>query len=132
MGLNLMGSIGAWSGPGSGSGADAPPASAGAAAFGPGYTSGPPSNAGALRPTRPVPIAFWVGAGAMGFLGFLRHSLPADRRRDFDMVLLMLVAWEPAKGVIRLPLTRLAHESQTENGGVIDTLARAGLWILGN
>lgn len=125
-GLNLMGSIGAFSAPGTQTTATTPAE----AAFGPGYTSGPPSSKGALTPNKPVPLAFWLGVGAIGFLGFTRYSLPAGERRNFDMVLLMLLAWEPAKGVARLPLQRLAQEPQTKSGGLADTLARAGLWIL--
>ena len=46
------------------------------AAFGPGYTMAPPSNAGALIPNDAFGIGFWVGILSIAGLVYLRHTLP--------------------------------------------------------
>ena len=124
-GLRLMGNIGAYAGPGT-----QPPASTAAeAAFGNGYSSAPDAGTGAaLSPSHPAGLAFWAGVASVGGLVFVRHSLPAGARSNFDMVLMMLVLWGPAKALARTSLQRLAQEPQTT--GAIDTAARAGVYVL--
>lgn len=54
------------------------PATAGEAAFGPGFTSSAmPSSSAALAPNDPFGLALWVGVGAVALLVFIRYSLPA-------------------------------------------------------
>lgn len=47
-----------------------------AAAFGPGYSSGPPSTGNALKPNDAFGVTFWLGVAAIAGLIFIRHSLP--------------------------------------------------------
>lgn len=123
-GLNLMGGIGAFAGPGT----QPPASSVTEAAFGGGYTSEPATRGVMLAPTHPMGIAFWGGIAAIGGFAFLYHSLPADRRDELELILLALVLWGPAKGVAKMSLQRLAQEGETT--GVADSLARAGVWVL--
>lgn len=124
-GLNLMGGIGAFAGPGT----QPPASSVTEAAFGSGYTDTQPSGrASALAPTHPMGIAFWGGVAAVAGYAFLYHSLPADRRDELELILLALVLWGPAKGLAKMSLQRLAQEGETQ--GITDSLARAGVWIL--
>lgn len=52
------------------------PTSVTAAAFGPGYSSPPPSTASALAPNDAFGVTFWIGVGAVVGLVFIRHTLP--------------------------------------------------------
>lgn len=120
---SLMGSIGAYRGPGS-----SPTATtATEAAFGAGAGTDA-SDKSTLTPTHPAGIVLWGGVGAAGLLAGLYRSLPAERRSDFELVLIMYVLLGPAKGLLKLPLQRLAQEPQTQ--GPIDKFARAALWVL--
>ena len=47
-----------------------------AAAFGPGYSSSPPSTASALAPNDAFGVTFWLGVAAIAGLVLIRHSLP--------------------------------------------------------
>lgn len=123
-GLNLMGGVGAFAGPGT----QPPASSVTEAAFGSGYATDTSSKAGMLAPTHPMGIAFWGGVAAVGGMAFLYHSLPADRRDELELILLALVLWGPAKGLAKMSLQRLAQEGETT--GVADSLARAGVWVL--
>lgn len=80
-GLNLGLSAGAQARagvPGTGGGAYPKPATAGEAAFGPGYSGADtPSTRSSLAPNDPFGIALWVGVGAIAVLLFIRYSLPA-------------------------------------------------------
>jgi len=103
-----------------------PPTTATEAAFGSGY-SGSRQRSG-LFSSGPASYAFWGGTAAAAGLFFLRRSLPANRRTEFDLILMMLVLWGPAKGLARMSLQRLSQEPQTS--GAVDDLARAGVWVL--
>lgn len=121
--FNLMGSIGAYRGPGS-----TPTATtASEAAFGQGASDSTGSGT-SLAPSHPAGIVLWGGLISGGLLVGLYRSLPAERRADFELVLIMYVLLGPAKGLVKLPLQRLAQEPQTQ--GPIDKLARAALWVL--
>lgn len=122
-GVNLMGGIGAFAGPGTQTGAK----STIEAAFGPGYAAESSSEVG-LSPTHAMGMAFWGGLAAVGAYAFLYQSLPADRRDELELILLALVLWGPAKGLAKMSLQRLAQEGETT--GYADNLARAGLWAL--
>lgn len=52
------------------------PTSVTAAAFGPGYTTSPPSTGSALTPDDAFGTCFWLGVVAVAVLVFIRHSLP--------------------------------------------------------
>lgn len=123
-GVNLMGGIGAFAGPGT----QPPASSVTEAAFGSGYTADSGSGSSMLTPTHPMGIAFWGGVAAIAGYGFLYHSLPADRRDELELILLALLLWGPAKGIAKMSLQRLAQEGETT--GVADSLARAGVWVL--
>lgn len=121
-GVNFMGGVGAFMGPGT-----QPPArSVTEVAFGSEYANNPPARN--LAPTHPMGIAFWGGVAAVAGYGFLYHSLPADRRDELELILIALFLWGPAKGLAKMSLQRLAQEPQTT--GVADSLARAGVWAL--
>ena len=47
-----------------------------AAAFGPGYSSAPPSTSSALAPNDAFGVTFWLGVAAIAGLVLIRHSLP--------------------------------------------------------
>lgn len=123
-GVNLMGSIGAFAGPGTQTGAS----SVSEAAFGPGYTAPTGTRFGTLAPSNPMGIAFWGGIAAVAGYAFLYQSLPADRRDELELILLALLLWGPAKGLAKMSLQRLAQEGETT--GIADSLARAGVWAL--
>lgn len=101
---------------------------AGQAAWGPSYGTQKTNGVSALLPNDPAGIAFWAGVGSVGVLWFLRHSLPAGRKSEFDLVLLMLVFWGPAKSLAKTSLQRVAQDAS--QGGAIDDLARAGIYTL--
>jgi len=92
-----------------------------AAAFGPGYTMSPPSTGAALTPNDPGGIAFWAGLGGIGGLWYLRHTLPSPMKKNFDMVIIMLMLWAPAKGLAKCVIAR--HSAQ--DSGVAQDLAQA-------
>lgn len=59
------------------SGPSAPPASSAAeAAYGPSFGA-PSDSSHPLFPNDPFGLAFWAGMAAVGFLVFIRYSLPA-------------------------------------------------------
>lgn len=75
--LNMMGGAKVVGGNSGFSPTAGPNATAGAMAFGPGYTAtGTPSTASALAPNDPFGITFWAGIISLAGLLFLRHSLP--------------------------------------------------------
>lgn len=123
-GVNLMGGVGAFAGPGTQTGAS----SVTEAAFGSGYAESSGSGRGLLAPTHAMGVAVWGGVAAVAGYAFLYHSLPADRRDELELILLALLLWGPAKGLAKMSLQRLAQEGETT--GIADTLARAGVWVL--
>ena len=74
-GLNL-GTFGGTSGRVQATTAPQPATSVTSAAFGPGFTSAPPSTSSALTPNDAFGISFWVGIAAIAALIYLRHTLP--------------------------------------------------------
>lgn len=49
-------------------------------------------------------------------------------KRTFDLVMIMLLAWQPAKALVKLPLQRIAQDGN-ENGWR-NIAARAGIGVL--
>ncbi len=97
-----------------------------AAAFGPGYTVKGPSTASALAPNDPFGISFWVGVGGVGGLVYLRHTLPGNMKRTFDLVLIFSILWAPAKGLAKSVAAR--HAAQ--DNGIAKDVAQAASIIL--
>jgi hypothetical protein len=96
------------------------------AAFGPGYTMKGPSTASALTPNDPGGIVFWTGVGSIAGLAYLRHTLPSNMKKTFDLVLIFSVLWAPAKGIAKAVVAR--HSAQ--ESGVAQDLAQAASIIL--
>lgn len=96
------------------------------AAFGPGYTMKGPSTASALAPNDPGGIVFWTGVAGMGGLVYLRHTLPGNMKKTFDLVLIFSILWAPAKGVAKAVIAR--HSAQ--ESGIAQDLAQAASIIL--
>lgn len=97
-----------------------------AAAFGPGYSVAGPSTSSALTPNDPGGIAFWVGVGGIGGLAYLRHTLPGNMKKTFDLVLIFSVLWAPAKGLAKCVAAR--HSAQ--DSGIAKDIAQAASVIL--
>ena len=97
-----------------------------AAAFGPGYTLSGPSMGSALTPNDPGGIAFWTGVAGIGGLAYLRHTLPSNMKKTFDLILIFSVLWAPAKGLAKCVVAR--HSAQ--DSGVAQDIAQAASIIL--
>jgi hypothetical protein len=96
------------------------------AAFGPGYTVSGPSTGAALTPNDPGGITFWAGIGGIGGLVYLRHSLPSNMKKTFDLILMFSLFWAPAKGMAKAVVAR--HSSVDD--GIAADLAGAASIIL--
>jgi hypothetical protein len=96
------------------------------AAFGPGYTMSPPSTKAALWPNDPAGIAFWTGIGGIGGLWYLRHTLPTPMKKNFDLVIIMLILWVPAKGLAKAVAARHA----SSDSGIAQDAAKAAVIVL--
>ena len=97
-----------------------------AAAFGPGYTTSAPSTSSALMPNDPFGISFWTGIGGLAGLAYLRHTLPGNMKKTFDLVLIFSVLWAPAKGLAK---SVAARHASTDNG-IAQDIAQAASVIL--
>lgn len=97
-----------------------------AAAFGPGYTTSGPSTKSALTPNDPGGIAFWVGVGGIAGLVYLRHTLPGNMKKGFDLTIMMLILWSPAKGLAKAVAARHAGTDD----GIAKDVAQAASIIL--
>lgn len=97
-----------------------------AAAFGPGYSTSSPSTGSALAPNDPFGISSWVGVAGVGGLVYLRHTLPGNMKRQFDLVIIMLLLWSPAKGLAKMVAAR--HSAQ--DTGIAKDIAGAANIIL--
>ena len=97
-----------------------------AAAFGPGYTLSGPSMGSALTPNDPGGIAFWTGVAGIGGLAYLRHTLPGNMKKTFDLILIFSVLWAPAKGLAKCVVAR--HSSQDD--GIAKDIDQAASIVL--
>lgn len=97
-----------------------------AAAFGPGYTVSGPSTGAALTPNDPGGITFWTGVAGIGGLVYLRHTLPGNMKKTFDLVLIFSVLWAPAKGLAKAVVARHA----STDAGIAKDVAQAASIIL--
>jgi hypothetical protein len=97
-----------------------------AAAFGPGYTTSPPSTSSALTPNDPFGIAFWTGIGGVAGLVYLRHTLPGNMKKTFDLVIISLILWSPAKGLAK----QVAARHASSDSGIAQDIAQAASVIL--
>ncbi len=97
-----------------------------AAAFGPGYSVSGPSTGAALTPNDPGGIAFWTGVGGIGGLAYLRHTLPGNMKKTFDLVLIFSLLWAPAKGLAKCVVARHA----ANDSGIAKDVAQAASIIL--
>jgi hypothetical protein len=97
-----------------------------AAAFGPGYTTSGPSTGSALMPNDPFGISFWTGVAGIGGLAYLRHTLPGNMKKTFDLVLIFSVLWAPAKGLAKSVAARHA----STDSGIAQDVAQAASIIL--
>lgn len=97
-----------------------------AAAFGPGYATSPPSMGAALTPNDPGGITFWVGVGGIGGLVYLRHTLPGNMKKTFDLILIFSVLWAPAKGLAKVVVARHA----ASDTGIAKDVAQAASIVL--
>jgi hypothetical protein len=96
------------------------------AAFGPGYTMSGPSTGAALMPNDPGGIIFWTGVGGIAGLAYLRHTLPSNMKKTFDLVLMFSLLWAPAKGLAKGVIAR--HSAQDK--GIAQDLSQAASIIL--
>lgn len=69
------------------------------------------SGSGTLAPNDPVGVALWASVGALLFLAWTRHTLPANMKRLFDLDVMILVGGHLASGVIRMENRKLAASS---------------------
>jgi hypothetical protein len=97
-----------------------------AAAFGPGYTTSAPSTSSALTPNDPFGMTFWTGVAGVGGLAYLRHTLPGNMKKTFDLVLIFSILWQPAKGLAKCVAARHA----STDSGLVQDAAQAASIIL--
>ena len=96
------------------------------AAFGPGYSVAAPSTGSALTPNDPFGISFWWGVGALGGLAYLRHTLPSNMKKTFDLILIFSVLWAPAKGLAK----SVAARHSSSDSGIASDIAQAASIVL--
>lgn len=101
---------------------------AGAGAFGSGASVTPPGGAGTLAPNDPVGVALWASVGSVLFLAWVRHTLPANMKRLFDLDLMILVGGHLSYGVVRMEARKMAASSNP----ILQTIGGASNIALGS
>jgi hypothetical protein len=96
------------------------------AAFGPGYAMSPPSMGSALAPNDAGGIVFWTGVGGMAGLVYLRHTLPGNMKKTFDLIVISWIGLQAAKGLAKAVIAR--HTAQ--DTGIALDLSQAASVIL--
>jgi hypothetical protein len=97
-----------------------------AAAFGPGYTMRGPTTGSCLTPNNAFGINFWAGVGGIGGLVVLRHTLPGDMKKVFDLMVIFSLLWVPAKGLAK----QVAARHAAQDSGIAQDAAQAALIAL--
>ena len=62
----------------------------------------------------------------IGGLAYLRHTLPGNMKKTFDLILIFSVLWAPAKGLAKCVVAR--HSSQDD--GIAKDIAQAASIVL--
>jgi hypothetical protein len=62
----------------------------------------------------------------IGGLAYLRHTLPGNMKKTFDLILIFSVLWAPAKGLAKCVVAR--HAAQ--DSGIAHDLAQAASIVL--